>query len=227
MIKAIIFDADHTLYKIRNLKEAEEKKFIYLKDRTGLNSDELRAYWKSVIKELLDSGERDYKKRSRKYSTIKTLVHFGVDEKTAETLATDAIKIFWDAVAEDLEFDPKIREIVKTLKGKYRLCVASDEFRKSLTMKLDKVFGDWKDYFEFLVTADDTQELKPSKKFSEIPLKKLGLSPEEAVFVGDSWERELSSARELGLKTVLVKEEKEGNPDFWIKDASDIKGLDL
>jgi len=221
-MKAIIFDADYTLYKISNLKTAEEKKFLYLEKKTGIKAEELKSKWKSMIKELLDKGVRDYKKRSREYSTKETLVFFGIEEKRAEKFAEEALKIFWESVVENLEFDPKIKQTIKNLEKKYRLCVASDEFKKSLEMKLSKVFGDWKEYFEFLVTAEDTKELKPSKKFCEISLKKFGFKPEEVIFVGDSWERELRTAKEIGLKTVLVKEEKEGEPDYWIKNIKEL-----
>lgn len=226
-MKAIIFDADYTLYRIRNLREAEEKKFQYLQEKTGIDANELREKGLSLIRELLDQDIRDYVKRSRQYSTVQTLVSFGVDEKKAETLTEEALKIFWSNVTKNLEFNPEIREIIGNLKEKYLLCVASDEFRDNLEMKLNCVFGDWKDYFEFIVTAEDTKELKPSKKFCEIPLEKFGLEPNDVMFVGDSWKRELSVAKEMGLKTILVKEQREGEPDYCIKNLKEILSIKI
>ena len=34
-------------------------------------------------------------------------------------------------------------------------------------------------------------------------------------------------AKEMGLKTVLVNEKREGEPDYWIKDITDISSLNL
>ena len=151
------------------------------------------------------------------------LIKEGIEEGKIEKLVEEALKVFWSEIG--LEFDPEVKNIVAKLKEKYRLCVASDEFRKGLEMKLNKVFGDWKKYFEFIVSAEDAGELKPSKRFCEIPLEKFGFGPEDVIFVGDSWERDLEEAHKMNMKTVLVREEKEGNPDFWIKKITDIENV--
>ena len=219
-MKAIIFDADHTLYRPRT-ERAYQKKFSFLSSKTGVPAEKLREKWKSVVRGLAESGIRDSNKRSREYSTIETLKSFGVGEEKGRKIAEEALKIFWSEV--DLDFDPEVRNVIAKLKEKYNLCVASDEFKNGLEMKLNRVFGDWKKYFKFIISADDVGELKPSKKFCEIPLKRLELKPEDVVFVGDSWERELKVAKELGLKTILVKDMKEGEPDIWIKTIKDIE----
>ncbi len=221
-MKAIIFDADFTLYSV-NPRKAYEKKFNYLHSKTGIGATELKEEWKKFVENLVSRGVRDYVKRSREYSTVRVLVSMGVEEKRAEKLASEALTVFWEAVAEDLDFDPEITGVIERMKKKYRLCVASDEFRKSLEMKLGQVFGRWENYFEFLVTAEDTKELKPSERFCKIPLERFDLEPREVAFVGDSWKRELKTAKEMGLKTVLVGEEKEGEPDYWIREIKEIE----
>ena len=222
MIGAIIFDADHTLYFPKHT-DAYEKKFNYLGKETGIDPGEIRDEWKRIVNGLLEKGVRDYKKRSREYSTKKTLVECGVEEKRAEKLTEKAIDIFWKEEIKELDYDPEIKNTIQSLGKKYKLCVASDEYDKGLKMKLKKVFGDWRKYFEFIVSADDTKELKPSKKFCKIPMERFGTEPEETVFVGDSWGRELEVAKNMGLKTVLVGKEKEGNPDYFIMDISEIE----
>jgi putative hydrolase of the HAD superfamily len=36
-------------------------------------------------------------------------------------------------------------------------------------------------------------------------LEKLGMPPQETIFVGDSYERDMMPARELGMKTIWMK----------------------
>ncbi len=226
-MKCIIFDADHTLYDLPSVESAEEKKFIFLQEKTGIDADKLRDKWRLVVRDILEKGIRYYEKRNREYSAKETLLYFGLDEHKAKILSEKAVEVFWKEIVKTLKFYPETKDIIKSLKEKHRLCVASDEFRKSLEMKLDRIFGEWKDYFEFLVTADDTKELKPSKRFCEIPLEKFGVEPSQAVFIGDSWERELAVAKEMGLKTVLVNERREGEPDYWVKDIREITNINL
>lgn len=226
-MKFLIFDADQTLYRIARYDEAKQKKFTFLQENTGTDAKKLQNKWESVMDSIRESCTRDAVKRSREFSTKETLVYFGINEKKAEALTKQALEIFWSCVVANLEFDPQTKEMIKNLGKNYRLCVSSDEFRKNLEMKLNKVFGNWAEYFEFLVTADDTGELKPSSKFVEIPLKKLGAKPEEAAFIGDSWERDLAPAKKAGLTTILVAPEKEGHPDYWARSVKDVPVLRL
>lgn len=221
MIKGIIFDADYTLYFPRS-QEAYMEKFAYLARETGIDADRIRKEWSSIVKDVLENGVRNCRKRSREYSITKALELLGVKEERAGKLARDAINIFLKRLIKELDYDPGIRDVIKKLAADYSLCVASDEFREILEIKLNRVFGDWKRYFNFLVTAEDTEELKPSRKFCEIPLRRFGLEPDQAAFVGDSWERELFVAKSLGLKTVLVGNERVGNPDYWLKSLGDM-----
>ncbi len=48
------------------------------------------------------------------------------------------------------------------------------------------------------------------------------INPEQGLMIGDSWKRDLEAAREVGLKTVLVAPQREGNPHFWIKELSEL-----
>lgn len=45
--------------------------------------------------------------------------------------------------------------------------------------------------------------LKPQKEIYEIALQKMGVKPEECIFIGDGGSDELKGAKELGMKTIL------------------------
>lgn len=223
-MRFLIFDADQTLYRTKDYEEAKEKKFSFLQEKTGISAKMLRGKWESLV-DSIRASTREAVKRRREYSTIETLISFGLERKEAEFLTKQALEIFWSVVLESLDFEPDINETIAALKKRYRLCVSSDEFRANLEAKLNRVFGDWTHFFEFLVTSDDTGEVKPSGKFVEIPLERFGARPDEAAFVGDSWKRDLAPAKELGLTTILVAPEKEGKPDHWIRSVKDINSV--
>lgn len=64
------------------------------------------------------------------------------------------------------------------------------------------------DYFDGMVTSFEAQALKPEEKIFRYAADKLGIKPEETVFLDDS-QRNLDAAARLGFKTLLVEPGKE------------------
>ncbi len=222
MIKLIIFDADYTLYEI-NKTNAYTKLYDYLSRELKISLEEIIEEHKNIIEKLKDSSNPI--KRNHSYSIKLLLEKYPADNK--ERILGESVKIFWNQIIEDLIIIPEVIEILKRLKENFKLIIASDEFRDILEKKLEKVFGDWKQLFEILVTPEVTKTMKPSEKYYKIILNLTGLRPEETVMIGDSWERDLAPANSIGIKTILFSKEKRGTPDFWIKRFGEVLQLDL
>lgn len=227
MIKAIIFDADNTLYKVRNEK-AYDAMFSILEKETGKKAGALKRAWKEIVAGILNSGDRSLKSRSREYSLGLLLEKSGISDKMRAGKITDsALSAFWKEILLDLDSGNETKRALSALKEKYILAVASDEFRKYLELKLNRAFGDWRRYFKFVVSAEDAGELKPSENFSKRCLRLLKMEPSDVLFVGDSWERDLEPAKRLGLATVLVADEKNGAPDYFVKNIDELARLEF
>ncbi len=222
MLKAIIFDADHTLYKVVT-KNAYAKMFDYISEETGIDKGEFERAWKDCVKEILDSKDaQSAEKRSREYSLGTVLLQFNAKE--SEKIIRNALNIFKKQVLADLESEKDTKKAIAALGKKYALVIASDEYEQFLEMKLNHVFGDWREYFKFIVSCETAGELKPSEKYFKIALDKLKIQSEEAVVVGDSVERDIIPAKKLGIKTVLVsKNNADKTADFTIKSLSALK----
>jgi FMN phosphatase YigB (HAD superfamily) len=229
MLKAIIFDADNTLYKVAN-ERAYSKMFDYIAAQTHLDRKQLENSWRAQVKNVLQSIDaQNIEKRSREYSIGAVLNHFGVNDSKSRKVTKVALNIFWKYVIEDLEFDANTAAIIAKLHKKYVLAIASDEYGKYLKMKLNSVFGDWKKYFKFLVSCETAGTMKPSEKYFEIALVKLKATPDEAAVVGDSMIRDIIPAKILGIATVLVSEDKKEDSaesaDFEISSLSELAGV--
>ena len=199
MIKAILFDADNTLYKVHKERAYEEMlKFLFKKLNT--HEEVLKKKYEDIISDV--KKHNDPKKRQREYSISLLLKEFGSND---DKLIKESLDIFWKYVLRDLEVLIN-KDKIKRLSSKYVLAIASDEFRKNLEMKLDKIFGGWNKYFKFLITPEDTNEMKPSDKYYRLALKKLELKPTDVLVVGDSIERDIEPARKFGLKALLPEE---------------------
>ena len=227
MIKAIIFDADHTLYSI-DVKDAYHKMFSYLAEETGLDYVLIKTVWHRHVSTILNSSDsRNVLKRKREYVLDITLNQLDVEKEKISGLIEKALDIFWSAAVDSLGEKPNMLETIKTLSDKkdISLAVASDEYAKSLEMKLNRIFGDWEKYFEFLISSEVAGELKPSDKYWDAALEKLGVEPGEVAVVGDSWIRDLEIPSKLGMVTVLLSDEMEGSPAFFINDISELENV--
>lgn len=225
MLKAIIFDADNTLYKVVN-ERAYSEMFGYIAAQTRLDKKLLENAWRAQVKNILLSPDsQNIEKRSREYSLEAVLNHFGVtDAEKRKKIVKGALDIFWKCIIDDLEFDKGARKTIRALSKKYALAIASDEYEKYLKVKLDRVFGNWKKYFKFLISCESVGEMKPSEKYFEIALSKLGISPDEAAMVGDSAIRDIIPAKKLGILAVLVSDGKADDAaDIRIKSISELK----
>ena len=194
-IKAVLFDADNTLYKL--VKEnAYEEKFSYLEKETGIKKEKIREKWEN-IKNFLVRTEKKTEKRTREYSTNLALMQLGVEPKRAHELTKACLRIFWKRIMKDIAFDKDVRKTIQYLKQNYKIVITSEGFSPNLRERLDTVFIDWRKYFNFIIGPEKTGEMKPSKKYYETALKKLRIKPEEAIVIGDSWEKDMKPAKEL------------------------------
>ncbi len=141
-------------------------------------------------------------------------------------LVKNALNVFWNRVKEDLQIDPEVKNVLERLRKYYRILgVASDEYRENLELKLNHALGDWTQYFDFVVTPDETGLLKPSATYYAHVLKRTQFKPEEVLMIGDDWERDLKPAKDVGLKTVLIGPEKTGEPDFHIQGIDELESV--
>ncbi len=216
-IKVIAIDADHTLYEL-DTKVAYEKFFSFLSHALNISRESIQETFEKILDEIKKSKEPE--KRRREYCLELALKELNV--KYTKEIVTDSLKIFWNEVIKSLVLKKGVLEFVEAYKKKYILGVFTDEFRKIVEPKLRKVFGNWENYFRFLITPEVTGEMKPSRKYYEAIIEQTNVLPEEIAVIGDSWERDLKLAKDMGFFTVLISEKKEGNPDIFVKDFEEL-----
>ena len=124
---------------------------------------------------------------------------------------------------EQIHMFPGIPEVIKALKDKgYLVAIVTSRLWNSTKQGLYKF--DIAHMFDAVVSAEDTDVHKPDPAPCNICLEKLGVKPEEAIFVGDS-RFDVLCAKNAGVQSVLVgwsvcvtDEQKDGiyKPDYFI-----------
>ena len=97
---------------------------------------------------------------------------------------------------------PGIKELLQKLKDAgYRMAIVTSRTRESARRYMD-MFG-ISEFFETLVTCDDTTVHKPNPEPILLCLEKMGIKAEEAIMVGDS-PFDIKCANNAGVKSVMV-----------------------
>lgn len=195
MIRVVIFDLDNTLTDFMRMKESavdaaidamidaglrfppsDIKQKIYdIYDKEGI---EFQSVFDHAIEGLL--GEMDFKVKAA-----------GI---VAYRRAKEASLVLYPHVKVTL---------IELIKRGIRLAVVSDAPREEAWLRL--CYLQLHHMFDFVSTFDDAGERKPSPVPFQRALDYFGVSPGEAIMIGDWPERDITGADKLGMITVFAR----------------------
>ncbi len=199
MIKGAIFDLDGTLYDYASSDVIAMKNLCACAaERLGTEeADFLKAYGKA--KDLVKSRiVKSAAQHNRMLFCQTALELLGFNPLRH---APELYEAYWGCFLEHMVPYDGVPGMLKTLKAagiSTAICTdmtAHIQYRKIRQLGLT-------DYIDFLVTSEEAGEEKPSPLMFRSTLKKMGIQPEEAVYVGDSLDRDVQGASACGLHAV-------------------------
>ena len=113
----------------------------------------------------------------------------------------------WESEYEILYNNTK--NCLKDLHEKYQIGIIANQ--KLGTEKRLIEFGIRK-YIDVIIASAEEGVAKPDKRIFEIALKKAGCKAEQAVMVGDRIDNNIVPAKEMGMKTIWIKQ---GMGKYW------------
>ena len=133
---------------------------------------------------------------------------------------------FCEEFMKYVRIDDDTEIVLRKLHGKYRLGVVSNFAIPECVHKLLEQHG-LAGLFDVVVVSATVNKRKPSPEIYHKALKKLGVTAEEAVFVGDTVDADVAGPKSVGMKTVFIerrvqKEVEQACPDQIIKRLSDV-----
>lgn len=184
MIKCALFDLDGTLV---NTAEDLGRATAYVLEVYGVEpkwtKDDYRAFVGNGAKKLLD---RAFEHKLSDDELNKALEVF--KKKYNEILLDNAY--VYDGIKDALDFLKK--------KG-IKLAVVTNKPHICAVKMVETLFG--KGYFDVIIGATEDVAKKPDPYTANLALKRLGCSPEEAIFFGDS-DVDIYTARNAGIEGV-------------------------
>ena len=221
-IKAFVFDLDYTLY--------DEMQFF----ESGMKdvSEYVGSKYHLPVKEVYDFCIESVKKEGRG----KTYNHLCEEYNLNE----DPMKLvdIYRATRPSLYLYKDAAEVLNQLKKEGKLIGIITDGNATVQEAKVKLLGLF-DIIDALILPDalvidgETHFTKPNPVVYEACLEKLGVKPEEAVYIGDNPLKDFAGARKIGMKTVQILRDngmftdvkapsKEYEADEIVKDLRDI-----
>jgi len=205
-IKAILFDLYGTLaYEAVSEESFRDKAHKQLVDY--LNSLGYTVKLKELLRAYNENLERSLNEIKGTLNELdmmcvywRTLKDLGINPTT--TLIKKCLNIFYSIEVKCMKLYPDVIPTLVNLKrAGLRLAIVSNA-----TLRFEYVvsyLGLYK-YFDVLMASYKTTKVKPHPVLFMKALSHLGVKPEESIMIGDTYETDIITAKEIGLKAILI-----------------------
>ncbi len=219
MIKAIIFDLDNTLIDFWAFKTKSVDAAVNAMIKAGLDVSKKKAM--KIIRLL-------YKKHGMEYKYIFQELLKKTTGKIDYKILSHALVSYRKTRGNLLVSYRGVKPTLAALKKKgYKLAIISDAPKIKAWVRL--VSMNIENFFDVVITFDDTNQKKPHFMPFKKALQKLEIKPIECLMVGDNIKRDVIGAKAVGMKTVFAKygymgkfKKRRMHADFEISKVEDI-----
>jgi len=195
VIRAVVFDVDNTLVDFMKMKDAAVAAAIDAMIDAGLDLTHEQAHRR--IYEIY--GERGIEFQQVFDEFLKSVLGY-IDYR----ILANGILAYRRGREGVLVAYPHVRmALLRLVRHGLALGVVSDAPRLQAWMRLCSLGVD--EFFDVVVTYDDTGRRKPAPEPFQKALELLGAAPDEAVMVGDWAERDIVGAKTIGMYTVFAR----------------------
>jgi putative hydrolase of the HAD superfamily len=217
LIKAVVFDLDNTLMDFMKMKKRAIEEAIPAMVDAGL---EITT---DVANRIIDEI---YKEKGIEYQQVFDEFLNKVLKKVDYKILSAGIVAYRRAREASLIAYPNVYStLYKLLKMGIKMGILSDAPVKEAWLRL--AYLNFHQIVDVVVTFDDTGFRKPDPAPFNLLLKKLEVSPNEAIMVGDWVERDIIGAAQVGMKTAFARygdtfNTQSHNADYELNDISEL-----
>jgi putative hydrolase of the HAD superfamily len=201
LLKAILFDLGLTLIYTDSFPKIYKK--ILTRFEIGVSLDDIIQAQKKTEGEFDTSYDENQRKEFWTNYNRVLLENLGVEHNKA-FVATQIDELWWEY--SNVQIYPDVKSTFIGLKAKgLKLGIVSNGFKKDV----NHVLGEFnlEKWFDAIITIDSCNCAKPKKEIFVYALNKLGIQPQEAIFVGDSVLHDYEGALKVGIKPFLIDRE--------------------
>jgi putative hydrolase of the HAD superfamily len=195
--KGILLDIDNCLYDYQQAHcPALNDVLSVFSARVKLDLPALSAYYEKSRDYIHGQLEGTASSHNRLLYFQRMFELMGVN---AGPLALEGYNHYWDVYIQHMKlFDGVIDLLSVAKKNKTKICFVTDLTADIQHKKIFKL-GLW-EYTDALVTSEEVGVEKPHKEIFEVALKKIGLHSSDVCMIGDSYEKDIEGAVNLGIQ---------------------------
>lgn len=203
-IKGILLDFDNALYKYDPChKNALDSVYFEIKNYIEVESFDK---FHELYKEAQEKVKVNIVDRAASHSRLLYFqrlfeCHFG---GTKIQLSLYFENLYWEAFFEKMILAVGAIDFLKKCKNQnVKVCIVTD-LTAQIQLKKIKYLA-LEEYIDFVVSSEEAGVEKPSGRIFLLALEKLGMGKEEVLMIGDSKKRDVEGAKNLGIKSHLIK----------------------
>jgi phosphoglycolate phosphatase len=154
---------------------------------------------------------------SRKYSTLMTeAMEAAAEIGLSPEQVRESIGCVYDRYDEDAltrwALRPGVKDFLNAIKSKgMSTGLVSNVGSKTLTKALSKL--GLADFFDIALSRNDVLNLKPHPDGLNLAMKRLGISKDNSIFLGDSLD-DVNAARNAGIRIMIITDGENGKEDI-------------
>ena len=211
MIKEVIFDIDDTLYDYEIGHAAGmDNMAAYAETELGIPAAEFEAEYKRKNEEMKARiGTDDATTHSRSIRLQNMLEDWG---KPIFPHLDRLYALYWNTLLDVSQPEPGSIETLRELRELgITIGIGTDMTARMQYEKLKK-FG-FAPYVNHIVTSQEAAHEKPHPEFMALCIKKAGCKPEEIVFVGDTFKKDVVGSARAGMHPVWYRAREKKLPE--------------
>jgi 2-haloalkanoic acid dehalogenase type II len=228
--EAALFDAYGTVLDVGTYHR-DISQYVVQQSKTlfGIvtSADEFNAYWNEELAQAFKDviaycGEFRNMRDLYGISTKNVFRRYGIQVPDAYVEKLNAA--YKKMLDEAVTILPTVRQTLERLYADgHRLGMISNGDTEELSAHLNGLI----DLFDVIVTSEELEVYKPHPRIFNEALRKMGVSHDRAVFVGDTVTSDICGAKKAGLTAIWYNKRRrvakpDVRPDFEIRDMAEI-----
>ncbi len=214
MLKAVIFDLDDTLLDWRGQSQdwidynRIHVQYVadFVQPIIGATSLDVEAFSQATNYFTHQAWQRARDTLEAPHLGLilyKAIQSLGVDLPQSITPDSLIDAYQWRGMPGVLPFDESA-DVLQTLKNYgLQIGLVTNAFQPMRLREYELREHGLLDYFDTMISAADAGVIKPNRAIFDLALKELNITPQEAVFVGDSREADILGAQNVGMVAIL------------------------
>ncbi len=231
-LKAVIFDLFDTLLLIgeenedyaRSLRKFHD--FLY-SQKFNCSQARLNRVFFDVVDKINRETSSSLEEPHFRVYVSRIAWELGYVLPETDPLISEAVRVFYMEFKHHLKIDKSAFEVLESLQKKYKLGLISNlTFSECAWELLDEY--NLKNFFETILVSGDINVRKPSPEIFKKALSSLGVTPSQAIFVGDNLENDIRGSVSIGMRSIHIRrgiELSSVKPDFTINQLKELISL--